>query len=139
MLTTSQIFIRLILSLVLGSIIGFFVKKEKFFNFEIYPLFSLGATILMILNQEIFLKVYSKIDLIFLPASLIIGLFFISQSLIKESEKISETLVSIGYLFATTLIGFVVGFGFYRTAIFTTLFSLIFTVVSPLIKNFYKK
>jgi len=95
MLTTSQIFIRLILSLVLGSIIGFFVKKEKFFNFEIYPLFSLGATILMILNQEIFLKVYSKIDLIFLPASLIIGLFFISQSLIKESEKkVKHWLVS---------------------------------------------
>lgn len=138
MLKLTQIILRLIISLFFGLVIGFFLRKRKVLDFKIYPLFSLTATALTIFSLESFFRIFSKSELMILPASLLIGLFFISQSLIKESGKFEE-LMNIGYLSFTAIVGFMIGFGFYKLAIFTTLIILIFTLFSPFLENFYKK
>lgn len=139
MLTTGQIVIRLIVSLIFGIILGAFLKKEKFFSFKIYPLFSLVSTFMAILLLEILLNVYSKVELALLPAAFILGIFILSKTILKLNERIDETIFNITGILLTSLVGLSLGFGFYRPAIFGTLLALIFITFLPTIENLIKR
>jgi len=139
MLTTGQIVIRLLVSLIFGIILGVFLKKEKFFSFKVYPLFSLVSTLMAILLLEILVNVYSKVELALLPAAFILGIFILSKTILKLNEKVNETIFNITGILLTSLIGFSLGFGFYRPAIFATLLALIFITFLPTIENFVGK
>lgn len=134
MLTTSQIILRLLLSLIFGLVIFWFRKeKEKSLAPKIYPLFSLLGSIVALFSLKIFLGLYSKIDLTILPAVLILGIFLFGQVLIRKEET-KETVISLVFLWLTSLIGLIIGFGFYELAIFSTLFILIFSYLSRYLK-----
>lgn len=139
MITTWQIVIRLIVSLIFGIILGTFLKKEKFFSFKIYPLFSLVSTFMALLLLEILLNVYSKVELALLPAAFVLGIFILSKTILKLNEKIDETIFNLTGLLLTILVGLSLGFGFYRPAIFATLLALIFITFLPTIEDFTKK
>jgi uncharacterized membrane protein YhiD involved in acid resistance len=131
MVSTAQIVVRLILSVVFGLIISLFVKKEKGLNFRIFPLFSLLACFVIIFLLEVFLKVFSKIEITLLPAVIVLGLFLITKPLLKKTENEEELIESISYLILTVLVGFCLGFGFYEIAIFATVLILILATFFP--------
>ncbi|MCX7779235.1 MAG: MgtC/SapB family protein [Patescibacteria group bacterium] len=134
MLSLFQIILRLILSLIFGGLIFWLhQKKEKVVDVKIYPLISLGATCLALFSLKIFFNLYSKIDLAFLPAVLILGIFLCGRILRKEGLG-KEVITSLVLLLLTSLIGLMIGFGFYELAIFSTLFFLIFSFLSRHLK-----
>jgi uncharacterized membrane protein YhiD involved in acid resistance len=139
MLTTGQIVIRLLVSLIFGIILGVFLKKEKFFSFKVYPLLSMTATLTALTLIEILLKIYSKVELALLPAALILGLFLMAKTILKLNEKVDETIFNLTGLLLTMLVGFSLGFGFYRPAIFGSLLALIFITFLPNIEEMIKK
>lgn len=139
MLTTGQIVIRLVVSLIFGIILGVFLKKEKFFSFKIYPLFSLTSTLTALFLIETLLNIYSKVEIALLPAAIILGFFILTKTILKINEKIDETIFNLAGLLLTILIGFSLGFGFYRPAIFSALLALIFITLLPNIEEIIKK
>jgi uncharacterized membrane protein YhiD involved in acid resistance len=139
MLTTGQIVIRLVYSLIFGIILGSFLRKEKFFSLKIYPLFSLTATLTSLILIEILLNVYSKVEVALMPAAILLGVFMLAKTILKLNEKIDETVFNLMGLVLTLLIGFSLGFGFYRPAIFATLLALIFVTLLPTLEEFIKK
>jgi len=68
MLTTTQIIVRLAVSLIFGVLIGVFVKKGKgnFSDLKIYPILSLVSAFVSLFSLEIFLKIYSKTEMMLL-------------------------------------------------------------------------
>lgn len=139
MLTTGQIIIRLLVSLVFGIVFGVFLKKEKFFSFKVYPFLSLTSTLTALVLIEILLNIYSKIEIALLPAALILGFFILAKAVLKLNEKIDETIFNLLGLLLTMLVGFSLGFGFYRPAIFASLLALIFLTFLPNIEEIIKK
>jgi len=141
MLTTTQIIIRLLVSLVFGLLISVFVKKEKgdFSDLKIYPVLSLVSAFVSLFSLEIFLKIYSKTEMMLLPAVLLLGLFFIARALIRKGDELNETIVNIFYLFLIVLVGLSIGLGLYRLAIFATFLFLIFITFSLPLEKFIQK
>ncbi|MFN3301439.1 MAG: MgtC/SapB family protein [Patescibacteria group bacterium] len=139
MLTTGQIILRLILSVIFSSLIYWFRKdKEKFLEMKSYLLSSLAGTSLSLLSLKIFLTYYSKTDLVILPAVLILGVFVISINFIQKGEA-KEAISSLFSLLFVSLIGLIIGFGFYPLAIFLTLLLLIIIFLTGLSFNYLLK
>lgn len=139
MITTGQIILRLILSLVFGIIIAVFNKKEKSSSFRTYPLICLVSALISIFILEILINVYSKIEITLLPAILVLGVFIFSREILKLNEKLDETILYLFNTLLTMMVGFSLGMGFYRPAIFATILSLFFLTLTPIIENIIKK
>lgn len=133
MLTTLQIIVRLFLAFVFGLVIGVFIKEKKSSDFRLYPLFSLVSAFISLFSLEIFLKIYSKVEIMLLPAVLVLGLFLIAKALVRKGDNPNEVILNTVYLLLVIIVGSSLGWGLYRLAIFATFLFLIFvTFVSPL-------
>lgn len=136
---TTQIILRLLLSLVFGLIIGFFVKGKNVSEIKKYPLLSLLATSFSLFFLEIFFKIYSKIEIMLLPAMLVIGLFLITKESIKKEEDFDKTINETIYLLLVVFVGSCLGFGLYSLSIFTAFIFLVFITLFPLFAKIIKK
>lgn len=133
MLTTLQIIVRLFLAFVFGLAIGVFIKEKKSSDFRLYPTFSLVSAFISLFSLEIFLKIYSKVEIMLLPAILVLGLFLIAKALVRKGDNPNEVMLNTVYLLLVIIVGSSLGWGLYRLAIFATFLFLIFvTFVSPL-------
>ena len=97
------------------------------------------ATLTSLILIEILLNVYSKVEVALMPAAILLGVFMLAKTILKLNEKIDETVFNLMGLVLTLLIGFSLGFGFYRPAIFATLLALIFITLLPTLEKFIKK
>lgn len=137
--STIQIIVRLLLSLLFGLIIGFFVKRKDLSEIKKYPLLSLLSAFFSLFFLEVFFKIYSKIEIMLLPAILVLGLFMITKELIKKDGDFDKTINETVYLLLAVCIGSSLGFGLYSLSIFTTFLFLVFITFSSLIEKIAKK
>lgn len=123
MVTTSQILIRLLVSIGLSSLIGFereTIKRPA--GFRTHILVCVGSTLVMLVSLYIFdlFKHQANIQPDRLGAQVISGIGFLGAgTIIREGSSVKGLTTAAG-LWATACIGLAVGVGFYLGAILTT-------------------
>lgn len=128
MLSTSDIFIRLALSCLLGGLVG--IERESIHRpagFRTHVLVCIGSTLVMLANLYLFeqLKGYANIDPARLGAQVISGIGFLGAgTIIREGSSVKGLTTAAG-LWAVAGIGIAIGLGFYVGATIATVFILI--------------
>ena len=123
MLTTSQILIRLLVSIALSSLIGFereTIKRPA--GFRTHILVCVGSTLVMLVSIYMFemYKLQTNMQPDRLGAQVISGIGFLGAgTIIREGSSVKGLTTAAG-LWATACIGLAVGTGFYIGAILTT-------------------
>lgn len=125
MIVETQFFIRLLLSAVLGGIIG--LEREwshKVAGLRTHALVALGATLLSIISISAFPQTQGMPMTSYDPAriisNIIVGIGFIGGGAILRRGPRVHGITTAATLWITAVIGIAVGVGFIREAIFTT-------------------
>lgn len=129
------IFVRLLLALICGGVLGFErTRKRRPAGLRTYMLVCVGATVIMMTAQ--FMNQNWGGDLGRMPAQVISGIGFLGAGTIMVTKyyRILGLTTAAG-LWAAACIGLAIGIGFYFGAIITTVV-LVFVVV--LVDNFEK-
>lgn len=117
---TLQIMGQLILSMILGGIIG--AEREnlhKAAGVRTLALVAMGATLFTVLSLSV------EGDTTRIAAQIISGIGFIGAGIIIFDQHKIQGLTTAAALWATAAVGMAVGFGQYAVAILTTLMVLI--------------
>ncbi|NLJ69938.1 MAG: MgtC/SapB family protein [Clostridiaceae bacterium] len=117
-LTIYELLIRLLLSCVIGLIIGLERgKKNMAAGLRTYMLVCLGATIVMMTNQMIYQSGYAG-DMTRMGAQVISGIGFLGAGsiIVTRRNQIKGVTTAAG-LWTSACIGLAVGIGFYEIAI----------------------
>lgn len=139
-----EIIIKLMLSFIVGGIIG--IEREKLkkpVGFRTYVLVSLGATVITIVgletvkqtmamvaqNPEVYKDVI-KVDTVRLSAQVVSGIGFIGAGAIINNRSNIIGLTSAASLWTAAMIGIAIGYGYYFIAIMATIFVMIALVLS---------
>ncbi|MPW25839.1 methyltransferase [Alkalibaculum sp. M08DMB] len=123
-LTTTDIVIRLVLSIILSGIIGFereHTKKPA--GFRTHILLSIGATTVMIASIMMFeeYRSYTNMDPARLGAQVISGIGFLGAgTIIREGVSVKGLTTAAG-TWAVGCIGLTVGSGYYELSIISTI------------------
>lgn len=133
-LNTSQIIIRIILSLIIGGIIGYEREvQNRAAGFRTHILVCLGATIISLLQINIGNKVIEiieinnslanviKIDYGRLGAQVITGVGFIGAGAIIHTKGNIKGLTTAATLWIVACLGLTIGMGGYYISIFSTI------------------
>lgn len=132
-LTLTSIFVRLLLSVVLGGIIGMERgMKNRPAGLRTYLLVTLGACVVMVTNQYIY-QVFDTGDPVRLGAQVVSGIGFLGAGtiIVTGRNKIRGLTTAAG-LWATATVGLAIGIGFYEVALLAGL--LVFLVLTVLHK-----
>lgn len=131
-LNLTSITVRVVLSLILGGIIGMErSRKNRPAGFRTYMLVCLSATLVMMTNQFIY-KFYGGSDPARLGAQVISGIGFLGAgTIIVTSRSQVRGLTTAAGLWAAACLGLAIGIGFYEGAI-------IVGIVIVLIMTFFK-
>ena len=130
MITENTMIFRLVLSVVLGGLIGFERQMHRrTAGLRTNILVCLGSCLIMILSQYIF-DIYRDVvpvDPSRIAASIITGIGFLGAgAIIRERDKEAvRGLTTAACLWVVAAIGMAAGCGFYSAALFTTVFTLI--------------
>jgi putative Mg2+ transporter-C (MgtC) family protein len=132
-LTLTSIFVRLLLTVVLGGIIGMERgMKNRPAGLRTYMLVTLGACVVMVTNQYIY-QVFDTGDPVRLGAQVVSGIGFLGAGtiIVTGRNKIRGLTTAAG-LWATATVGLAIGIGFYEVALLAGL--LVFLVLTVLHK-----
>ena len=132
-LTLTSIFVRLLLAVVLGGIIGMERgMKNRPAGLRTYMLVTLGACVVMVTNQYIY-QVFDTGDPVRLGAQVVSGIGFLGAGtiIVTGRNKIRGLTPAAG-LWATATVGLAIGIGFYEVALLAGL--LVFLVLTVLHK-----
>lgn len=132
-LTLTSIFVRLLLAVVLGGIIGMERgMKNRPAGLRTYSLVTLGACVVMVTNQYIY-QVFDTGDPVRLGAQVVSGIGFLGAGtiIVTGRNKIRGLTTAAG-LWATATVGLAIGIGFYEVALLAGL--LVFLVLTVLHK-----
>lgn len=132
-LTLTSIFVRLLLAVVLGGIIGMERgMKNRPAGLRTYLLVTLGACVVMVTNQYIY-QVFDTGDPVRLGAQVVSGIGFLGAGtiIVTGRNKIRGLTTAAG-LWATATVGLAIGIGFYEVALLAGL--LVFLVLTVLHK-----
>jgi len=138
MLTDEQILIRLVLSLVLGGLIGLERQiHRRSAGLRTHILVSLGSCLIMLTSLYVFdiYKNQAGLDPTRIAAGVITGIGFLGAgTIIREREGV-KGLTTAASLWVVAGIGLAMGCGFYRAGIYATVLSLISLVVLRYLEN----
>jgi len=127
MLNNSQIFLRLLLSVLLGGLIGFerqFHRRTA--GLRTHILVCLGSCLIMLTSAYVFDIYKDKVPLdpARIAAGVITGIGFLGAgTIIREREGI-RGLTTAASLWVVAGIGLAVGIGFYSASLFTAILAL---------------
>ncbi|MEW6008425.1 MAG: MgtC/SapB family protein [Candidatus Omnitrophota bacterium] len=128
MLSDKQVIIRLILSVILGGLIG--VEREmrkRSAGLRTHILVCLGATLIMLTSLYVFdiYKNIAQVDPSRIAAGVITGIGFLGAGAIIQAGDSVRGLTTAATLWIMAAIGMAVGCGFYMAASITTVLVLI--------------
>ncbi len=128
MLEQYEIIIRLILSTILGGLIG--IEREsvrRAAGLRTHILVCSGSTLVMLLSVFIFhsYRGYTNLDPARLGAQVISGIGFLGAGTIMRDGNTIKGLTTAASLWAVATIGLALGVGFYTGAIATTIIVLV--------------
>ncbi len=117
-LTTFSAIIRIILSVILGGIIGLERGlKNHPAGLRTYILVCMGACIVMITNQYVY-QIFEKVDPVRMGAQVISGIGFLGAgTIIVTSKNQVRGLTTAAGLWTTACVGLALGIGLYEVAI----------------------
>lgn len=133
-LNFASITVRVVLSLVLGGIIGMErSRKNRPAGFRTYMLVCLSATLVMMTNQFIY-KFYGGTDPARLGAQVISGIGFLGAGTIIVTRRSQvRGLTTAAGLWAAACLGLAIGIGFYEGAIIV---GIVIVLIMTVFKNF---
>lgn len=141
-LDNAEVFLKLILAMVLGMVIGVervLVHKEA--GMKTHALVALGAAVFVVVSEMVYLKYGGGgvFDPTRVAAQVVVGIGFLGAgSIILQGNRLTG-LTTAGGLWVTAGIGMAAGFGFYNlAAIITALVLMIFILINILEKPIKK-
>ena len=133
MLSEGELFLRLVLSCVLGGIIGYERQsRRKSAGLRTNVLVCLGACLIMVLSQAMYQKVegLTNADPARLAAQVVSGIGFLGAGAIMKEGLTVTGLTTAACLWVVAGVGLAVGGGFYSGALITT--ALVFVTLGSL-------
>ena len=133
MLTEGELFLRLVLSCVLGGIIGYERQsRRKSAGLRTNVLVCLGACLIMVLSQAMYQQVegLTNADPARLAAQVVSGIGFLGAGAIMKEGLTVTGLTTAACLWVVAGVGLAVGGGFYSGALITT--ALVFVTLGSL-------
>lgn len=132
MITQSEVVTRLLLSIVLGGIIG--IERESVnrpAGFRTHVLVCVGSTLTMLVSIFIFEKfrAFTSTDPSRIAAQVVSGIGFLGAGTIIRVGPTVKGLTTAASLWTVASIGLAIGCGFYSAAIIATIFTFI-TLIS---------
>jgi putative Mg2+ transporter-C (MgtC) family protein len=127
-MTDSQIIIRLILSMLLGGLIGLERQiHRRTAGLRTHILVSLGSCLIMLTSLYVFDIYKDKVPLDpgRIAAGVITGIGFLGAGAIIRDREGVKGLTTAASLWVVAAIGLATGCGFYTASLFTTLLTLI--------------
>lgn len=128
MLTDTQIIMRLILSVVLGGLIGLERQlHRRAAGLRTHIMVSLGSCLIMLTSLYVFAIYNCKVPLdpVRLAAGVITGIGFLGAGAIIRDREGIKGLTTAASLWVVAGIGLAVGCGFYLGGMFTTVLALV--------------
>ncbi len=124
-INTVSLFLRLLLALILGGIVGFErAEHGQSAGLKTHIIVCLGAAMVMITSQFMS-KQYGSIDMTRMGAQVISGIGFLGAgTIIINGDKIKGLTTAAG-LWTTACMGLAIGIGYYEGAAALTVFVLI--------------
>ncbi len=122
--TLLSVFIRLLLALVCGGIIGIERSyKRRPAGFRTHILICIGAAITTLTSQYLYLDMHYFTDMARLGAQVVAGIGFIGAGtiIVTKRQRVKGLTTAAG-LWASAIIGLAFGGGFYEGGILTTVF-----------------
>jgi putative Mg2+ transporter-C (MgtC) family protein len=124
-----DIFVRLLMSVVLGSVIGFErARRDKPAGFRTNILISLGACVFTVASQSLYGPV---IDQTRVAAQVVSGVGFLGAGAILRDAKGVVGLTTAATIWAVAAVGMSCGFAEYGLAVGGTFFIMLILVVLP--------
>lgn len=132
----TTIIVRLLLSVILGGIIGFERGRAgRPAGLRTHILVCLGATLAIMVNQYVF-ETYGVSDPTRLGAQVISGIGFLGAgTIIVTGRHQVKGLTTAAGLWATACMGLAIGIGFYKAAICTCILIAFVTIVLHRLDN----
>lgn len=140
-LTVVSAVVRIIVSVILGGIIGFERGlKNRPAGFRTYILVCMGACIVMITNQYVY-QIFEKVDPVRMGAQVINGIGFLGAgTIIVTSKNQIKGLTTAAGLWTTACIGLSLGIGLYEVSIIgCIIIFIVLTVLNELDEIFSRK
>ncbi|MCM8823104.1 MAG: MgtC/SapB family protein [Candidatus Omnitrophica bacterium] len=122
-LTFNDILIRIILSFILGGIIGWErEKKKRDAGLRTHILVSIGSTLIMLVSLHIYdiYSPYANIDPARIASGVVTGIGFLGAGAIVRSAEQIKGLTTAATIWVSSAIGLSVGLGFLSAAVVTT-------------------
>lgn len=126
-MTDNEIYLRLVLSVVLGGLIG--LEREvhrRSAGLRTHMLVCLGSCLIMLTSLYVF-DIYNSrvnVDPSRIAAGVITGIGFLGAGTIIRAQEGVRGLTTAASLWVVSGIGLAVGIGFYSAGIFTTVLGL---------------
>lgn len=141
-ITTFSIFIRLLIALVLGMIIGVErVWAHKTAGMRTYALVSMGSALFVVVSNEM-VKYYTGmagLNPLMIISQIVVGVGFLGTGLIFAKESRLMGLTTATSLWVSAGIGMAVGFGLFDIAIIATVLTLFIFIVLWFIEDKLRK
>lgn len=132
-LTSEELLLRLVLSCILGGIIGYERQaRRKSAGLRTNMLVCLGSCLVMIMSQSIYAEVegHTNADPARLAAQVVSGIGFLGAGAIMKEGLTVTGLTTAACLWVVAGVGLAVGGGFYQGALLTT--ALVFVTLGTL-------
>jgi putative Mg2+ transporter-C (MgtC) family protein len=139
---TYDIFIKLLIALVLGMIIGLErVWAHKTAGMRTYALVSMGSALFIVVSEALAANYlnFGGLDPARIASQIIVGVGFIGTGLIFTKDSKLMGLTTATGLWVAAGIGMAAGFGFTNIAVSATILTLFIFVVLWFIENEIKK
>ena len=133
MISEEELFLRLVLSCILGGIIGYERQsRRKSAGLRTNVLVCLGACLIMVLSQALYENVEGRTnaDPARLAAQVVSGIGFLGAGAIMKEGLTVTGLTTAACLWVVAGVGLAVGSGFYSGALMTT--ALVFVTLGSL-------
>ncbi len=142
-INNAEIFLRLILAVFLGGLIGLERQlAKKTAGLRTFSLVSIGSALFTIISVLLAEQSPSAggFDISRIPAQIVTGIGFIGAGIIIFHGIRPKGITTAAGLWVSAAVGMAVGFGFYALAAFTTILTiLIFTIFWFLEEKILKK
>lgn len=140
--TTLSVFIRLLIALILGVIIGIErVWAHKTAGMRTYALVSMGSALFVIISNEM-VKYYAGmngLNPLIIVSQIVVGVGFLGTGLIFAKESKLMGMTTATSLWVSAGIGMAAGFGLFNIAIIATILTLFIFIVLWFIEDGLKK
>ena len=132
-----QMLVKLVISAVLGGIIGLQRERaERPAGFRTHVLVCLGSTLIMLISSEAF-KGNSAVDPTRIAAQVVTGIGFLGAGTIIRQGSIIKGLTTAASIWVVSAIGLAVGIGYYLGAVITTILVFLVLTIFKIVEERY--